>query len=219
MWGAASVLVLGGSGAFSYLALESARDESDDGSIPVAGWVAIGAAVVGLIPLYLAPHYGRIERDERATAFSTYQADLLDNLNLCVDQLRIVDCGSKGVDAGSPTPEPVQPPTPAPAPTESPTQTYAEAVAMICNAPSAAAVAGSAEQAQSMIADHITKKLEEPRASQQWAGIWVSDESKRNRISTLKAMAAEAKLVTCPLADMWTNQARDLKPGDPGWSN
>ncbi len=72
----------------------------DEGETTGAFYAGAGLTTAGLGAVYLAYYYfGREERDARGAAFMTYDDSLMQQLKVCAEGTRIVDC------ADDPSPE------------------------------------------------------------------------------------------------------------------
>jgi hypothetical protein len=86
----------GGAIVGTALASHALSDVSDDGVGPMF-WAGFGIVSVVGVGGVLGGHYFRgVERDERVSAFATYDPSLRTRLDLCVDGTRVVGCSAEG---------------------------------------------------------------------------------------------------------------------------
>jgi len=89
----------------------------DDDPVPASAYVGAALALASGLAIFPTVHYRRVARDERLSAFVTYDDSLRGRLALCIDGTRLVDC-----TAPAPSTPAVAPllPVPAAAPAASP---------------------------------------------------------------------------------------------------
>jgi hypothetical protein len=100
----------------SAVALGLMLSDLDDPStgLTTGAWIGLGGVIVGTgVGVFVPMHYNKVAHDEKVSAFATYDRSLRQQLALCVDGTRLVDCVGTGGGPPSLAPGPEQAPSPA----------------------------------------------------------------------------------------------------------